>query len=118
MTNENSYSPSPRLAKLRAEKAEVEAKLDAAIKKGEQLEHEIRRAENRAAYLKESRRKERTHRLVIKGAVIESLAAGLRDFSEKEFYELMEKIFSMPQVGTLVQNEIRLHGEREENENG
>ena len=118
MTEKNSYSPSPKLVKLREEKAEVEAKLDAAIKKGEQLEHEIRRAENRAAYLKESRRKERTHRLVIKGAVIESLAPELRDFSEKEFYELMEKIFSMPQVSTLVQNKIGLYGKRVENENG
>lgn len=118
MTDKTAYSPSPKLMKLREEKAEVEAKLNAAIKKDEQLEHEIRRAENRANYLKESRRKERTHRLVIKGAVIESLAPGLRDFSEKEFYELMEKIFSVPQVGTLVQNEIGLHGKQEENENG
>ena len=49
------------------------------------------------------------------------LAAGVDGFVVEDpgdFYELMEKIFSMPQVGTLVQNEIRLHGEREENENG
>lgn len=118
MKDQNSYSPSPRLVKLRAEKASVEEKLDAAIRKGEQLEHEIRRAENRANYLKESQRKERTHRLVIKGAVIESLAPGLRDLGEKEFYGLMEKIFSMPQVSADVQSEISLYGHREENENG
>lgn len=106
MTDENSYTPSPKLVKLRADKAQIEAEIDEALREKKELDHQIQRTENRMDYLKKGERNRRTHRLCIKGGVIESLAPGLTDFSEKEFYDLMEMIFSLPQVESLVSRKI------------
>ena len=116
MTDENSYTPSPELAKLREDKAQIEAEIDEALREKEELNHQIKRAENRMDYLKKGERNRRTHRLCIKGGVIESLAPGLTDFSEQEFYDLMEMIFSLPQVESLVQGKI--NHRKQEDANG
>jgi len=105
------------LEKLRDEKAKTQAKLDKVIKEQERIEHKLRKEENRAEYLKQGDRAKRTHRLCVKGAVVESLVPGLTDFSEKEFHDLMEQIFSMPQVQCIVLDKMQFRN-REENENG
>jgi len=105
------------LEKLQDEKAKTQAKLDKAIKEQERIEHKLRQEENRAEYLKQGDRAKRTHRLCVKGAVVESLVPGLTDFTEKEFHDLMEQIFSMPQVQCIVLDKMQFRN-REENENG
>ena len=90
------------IEKLKEEKKGVEEELAEAMKKQEQIEHQLQRAENRADFLKDNERRRRTHRLVIKGAIIEDIAPCLKHCSDQEFYNLMDEIFSLPQVQGLV----------------
>ena len=107
-----------QLEKLRDEKEKIGVRLEKALKEKERLEHKLRQTENRADYLMQGKRAKRTHRLCVKGAVVESLVPGLTDFSEREFYDLMEQVFSLPQVSSLIQSKINLHASGKENENG
>ena len=91
-----------KIQKLMEEKKSVEEELTIATKKQEQIEQQLRRAENRANFLKDNERRRRTHRLVIKGAIIEDIAPCLKNCSDQEFYNLMDEIFSLPQVQDLM----------------
>ena len=90
------------IEKLKEEKKDVEEELAKATKKQEQIEQQLRRAENRADFLKDNERRRRTHRLVIKGAIIEDIAPCLKNCSDQEFYDLIDEIFSLPQVQGLM----------------
>lgn len=103
------------IEKLKEEKKSVEEELTKAAKKQEQIEQQLQRAENRADFLKDNERKRRTHRLVIKGAIIEDIAPFLKDCSDQEFYGLMDDIFSLPQVQGLI---TARQGNVQEGENG
>ena len=91
-----------KIEKLKEEKKVVEEELAKAAKKQEQIEHQLQQAENRADFLKDNERRRRTHRLVIKGAIIEDIAPCLKNCSDQEFYNLMDEIFSLPQVQSLI----------------
>ena len=101
-----------KIEKLMEEKKSVEEELTKATKKQEQIEQQLRRAENRANFLKDNERKRRTHRLVIKRVIIEDIAPYLKDCSDQEFYNLMDEIFSLPQVQGLIM--ARQENEQEE----
>ena len=105
-----------KIEKLKEEKKSVEEELTKAAKKQEQIEQQLRRAENRADFLKDNERRRRTHRLVIKGAIIEDIAPYLKDCSDQEFYNLMDKIFSLPQVQGLIM--VQQENKQEEEQNG
>ena len=68
----------------------------------EQYQHESQRLENRIKYYQQGDRKKRTHRLVARGAAVESIAPGVRGMSERTFFVLMEQVFSLPEVTILV----------------
>ena len=105
-----------KIEKLKEEKKGVEEELVDAMKKQEQIEHQLQRAANRADFLKDNERRRRTHRLVIKGAIVEDIAPCLKDCSDQEFYNLMDEIFSLPQVQGLIMRQQK--GEQEEEQNG
>ena len=90
------------IEKLKEEKKGVEEELAEAMKKQEQIEQQLRRAENRADFMKDNERRRRTHRLVIKGAIVEDIAPCLKNCGDQEFYNLMDEIFSLPQVQGLI----------------
>ena len=90
------------IEKRKEEKKSIEEELAEATKKQEQIEHQLQRAENRADFLKDNERGRQTHRLVIKGAIIEDIAPCLKHCSDQEFYNLMDEIFSLPQVQGLI----------------
>ncbi|MGI6744528.1 MAG: DUF3847 domain-containing protein [Eubacteriales bacterium] len=115
MSEKNNTPSSAKLEKLRDKRTKTQEKLDEAIREKEQIEHQIKQSETRQDYFKKKKRANRTHRLCIKGGAIESIVPGLTDFTEKEFYELMEMIFSLPQVQSLVEGKInnRNHGKDE-----
>ena len=71
----------------------------------EQLKHEQQRLLNRIGYLEKGERQKRAHRLITKGAAIESLAPATKDMGEREFYELMEQILFLPSVLPLLPKE-------------
>ncbi len=110
MENKRVKIPSPALEKLRREREETEQKLNEATARRDELDRQLRRLENRADYLKQGKRKQRTHRLCAKGGVIESLVPELAGFSENAFYDLMEEIFAHPDIQALIREKTQNGG--------
>lgn len=81
---------------------ELEKEYAEATVKLEQYQHKQQRLERRIAYCQQGDRKHRTHRLITRGATVESVAPEVRNMSERAFYLLMENIFSLPEVSALV----------------
>ena len=88
------------IEKLQAEKEKVERQLA-------QEKHKIQRLENRAAYYEKGDRRKRAHRLITRGAAIESVAPLAKILTETEFYAFAEKALALPEVKGL----LRLYGE-------
>ena len=65
-------------------------------------QHKQQRLENRIRYYTEGERKKRNHRLITRGAAVESIAPEVRGMSERDFFVLMEQVFSLPEVAALV----------------
>lgn len=57
---------------------------------------------NRITYLERGERKKRAHRLITRGAAVESITPSLKSMGESEFYELMETILHLPEVVPLL----------------
>ncbi len=89
---------SQKIEKLRAQIEEDEKQLA-------QLQHRQQRLLNRIGYLEKGERQKRAHRLITKGAAIESLVHATKGMGEREFYELMEQILSLPSVLPLLPKE-------------
>lgn len=85
---------SKELEQLRQEYAENEAKL-------QQYQHRVQRLEQRKKYYEKGERQKRAHRLITRGAAVESVAPEVKPMSEQGFYSLAEQIFSMPEVRPL-----------------
>ncbi|MDE7243288.1 MAG: DUF3847 domain-containing protein [Oscillospiraceae bacterium] len=68
----------------------------------EQYQHRSQRLENRIRYYTEGDRKKRNHRLITRGAEVESVAPEVRNMSQSAFRILVEQIFSLPEVAALV----------------
>ena len=81
---------------------ELEKQLAEATAKLEREQHKGQRLENRIKYYQQGDRKKRNHRLITRGAAIESIAPEVRGMSERAFYVLMEQVFSLPIVIALV----------------
>ena len=58
--------------------------------------------ENRIKYYEKGERQKRAHRLITRGAAVESVAPEVKEIGEVTFYSLMEQIFSMPEVRAAV----------------
>lgn len=67
-----------------------------------QTKHRYQRLEQQIKYLQDGESKKRTHRLIIKGAVVESVVPEVKDMGEREFYELVQRIFDLPEVKALL----------------
>ena len=83
------------LAELNAEKENIERQLA-------QEQHKIQRLENRAAYYEKGDRRKRAHRLITRGAVVESVAPQTKDLSETAFYAFAEQVFALPDTQRLL----------------
>ncbi len=85
---------------------ELQKELDEAIAKLEQYQHRQQRLENRISDLKEVQRRKRNHRLITRGADVESVVPEVRGMSQTSFRLLVEAIFSLPEVAALVRRAI------------
>ena len=90
---------SKTLEQLRAEQARDKALL-------EQYQHRLERLENRAKYLSKAERTARTHRLITRGAAVESIVPEVKSMEEVPFYALMEQILSLPDVQAVIQSAL------------
>ena len=76
--------------------------MEVAQTKQRQYAHQTERVRNRIRYRTKGDRKERAHRLITRGAAIESVAPMVKEMGEVDFYSLMEKIFSLPEVNAII----------------
>ena len=67
-----------------------------------QTKHRHQRIEQQIKYLQDGERKKRMRRLIIKGAVLEHIAPAVKGMSEREFYEMIERIFDLPKVEAML----------------
>ena len=81
---------------------ELQKELDEVNAQLEQYQHRCQRLENRLRYYTEGERKKRNHRLITRGADVESVVPEVRGMSQTAFRLLVEEIFSLPVVTALV----------------
>jgi len=87
---------------MKKSRKELEKECAEAATKAEQYQHQAQRLENRYHDYQESKRKKRNHRLITRGADVESVAPEVRGMSQAAFRTLVEQIFSLPEVAALV----------------
>ena len=87
---------------MKKSRKELEKECAKATAKVEQYQHQCQRLENRIRYYTEGERKKRNHRLITRGGAVESIVPEVRGMSERAFFLLMEKVFSLPEVAALV----------------
>ncbi len=95
-----------KIEKLQAEKEKIERQLA-------QEQHKIQRLENRAAYYEKGDRRKRAHRLITRGAAVESVAPLAKVLSETEFYDFAEKALVLPDVKALLMKSVNEHNQKE-----
>ena len=90
------------IEKLQAEKEKVERQLA-------QEQHKIQRLENRAAYYEKGERRKRAHRLITRGAAIESVAPQTKELDETACYTFAERVFALPDAQRLLMEAVSRH---------
>ena len=90
---------------------ELEKEYAEARKRLEQYQHKSQRLESRIKYYQQGDRRKRAHRLITRGAAVESVAPEVKPLSEQGFYSLAEQIFSMPEVREAVRAAAQREGE-------
>ena len=85
----------PQIEELRAEQEQIQQEI-------EQIEHQQVLIENKITYLKGADRRKRAHRLITKGAAVESIVPSVKDMDQVDFYELMEKVLTHPAITPLL----------------
>ncbi len=90
------------LSELEAEHAACEQRLV-------QLQHKAQQYENRIAYCEKGERRKRTHRLITRGAAVESVAPMVKALTEVEFFAFAESVFALPKVQTLLAEAVCSH---------
>ena len=78
-----------------------------------QLQHKKQQLENRAAYYEKGDRRKRAHRLITRGAAVESVAPLAKVLSETEFYAFAEKALAIPEVKGLLMEAVNEHNRAE-----
>ena len=53
-------------------------------------------------YVEDGERKKRNHRLITRGAAVESVAPAIKGMSEGEFGELVKRVFDLPEVKAIL----------------
>ena len=90
------------LSQLEAERASCERQLV-------QLQHKAQQYENRITYCEKGERQKRTHRLITRGAAVESIAPSVKVLTEVEFYAFAESVFALPEVLALLAEALHAH---------
>ena len=92
---------------------ELQAEIAANERQLVQLQHKQQQLENRAAYYEKRDRRKRTHRLITRGAAVESVAPLAKVLSEAEFYDFAEKVLALPDVKALLMKSVNEHNQKE-----
>ena len=84
----------------------------------EQEKRKLRRLENRKSYYEKGDRKKRAHRLITRGAAVESIAPLVKALRETEFYAFTEKVFTLPEVRALLMEAVNTHNQESQKGKG
>ncbi|MBR0091350.1 MAG: DUF3847 domain-containing protein [Lachnospiraceae bacterium] len=90
---------------MRKTSADHKKKIEDVQLKITQLEHHQQILENRVRYLKQKDRKQRAHRLITRGAAVESIVPQVAPMPETEFYGMMEQVLMLPEVQRIIRTE-------------
>ena len=93
----------PQLEELYRQKAEAEQKI-------EQYRHREQQLTNRMQYYREKERKERNHRLIVRGATVESIWPEVKTMSKEDFDRLTRKVLTLPGAREVLREVLRGSG--------
>lgn len=88
---------------------ELEAEIAAKERQLAQLQHKQQQLENRRSYYEKGHRRKRAHRLITRGAAIESVEPLAKVLTETEFYAFAEKALALPEVKSLLMSAVNAH---------
>lgn len=97
---------------------ELEAEIAAKERQLAQLQHKQQQLENRRSYYEKGDRRKRAHRLITRGAAIESVEPLAKVLSETEFYAFAEKALTLPEVRALLMEAVNAHNTTEQKGKG
>ena len=93
---------------------ELKAEIAANERQLAQLRHkQQQQLENRAVYYEKGDRRKRAHRLITRGAAVESVVTLAKVLSETEFYAFAEKALALPEVKGLLMEAVNEHNKNE-----
>ena len=92
---------------------ELKAEIAANERQLAQLRHKQQQIENRRSYYEKGDRRKRAHRLITRGAAVESVAPLAKVLSETEFYAFVEKALALPEVKSLLMEAVNEHNKNE-----
>ena len=92
---------------------ELKAEIAANERQLAQLRHKQQQLENRITYYKKGDRRKRAHKLITRGAAVESVAPLAKALSEAEFYTFAEKALALPAVKALLMEAVNEHNRAE-----
>lgn len=95
---------------------ELQAEIAANEQRLAQLQHKQTQLVNRISYYEKGERRKRAHRLITRGAAVESVAPQVKALSETEFYAFAEQVFTLPAVKSLLAEAVNAHNRAEKKE--
>ena len=100
---------------MKKTKEELQDELAEAQRQYDQAQHRKQRLQNRKEYFETTARRQRNHRLITRGAAMESVFPEVKPLTEQEFYELAEQMADAPGIPELVHRAAFRHvaGEKE-----
>ena len=100
---------------MKKTKEELQNELAETQRQYDQEQHRQQRLHNRKEYFETTTRRQRNHRLITRGAAMESVFPDTKPLTEREFYELAEQMADAPGIPDLVQRAAFRHeaGEKE-----
>ena len=103
---------------MKKTKDELQNELTDAQRQRDQEQHRLQRAENRKEYLEATSRRQRNHRLITRGAAMESMFPDIKPLTEREFYEMVEQLSELPDVFPILEEAVSRHNAQEKMEAG
>ena len=97
------------LPKNIAEYRKNQALIAKAERENEILKRRIQKLENLDEYYKRGERAKRAHRLITKGAAIESILPESKEMEEAGFYQLMQRILSSAEAQKIWKTYLDAH---------
>ena len=94
---------------MKKTKDELQNELTDAQRQHDQEKHRLQRAENRKEYFEATSRRQRNHRLITRGAAMESVFPVITPLTEREFYEMVERISELPGIMPLIDDTLTQH---------